>query len=126
MKKLLFLVSFLFALTGTVLAQGAEAPTQDYSAIFMTFGGLVAAVVAITEALKPVLKPQKKIWKILLSWGIGIVLCGFGYLSQLGLFLGISLEYLVILTIGVNIVANWGYDHIVKWILQQIGVLKTT
>lgn len=129
MKRIMILFSMLMlsCLAFPVLAycgDGGEVVQFDPASHFASLGGLVAAVLAVTQMAKNIFKSLGNRTKYL-SWLISLLLSCTGYLLNLGLFEGMSFGWMLLYALSAGLVANSVFDlHIIKGLLALLKVSK--
>ena len=96
--------------------------------MFSTFMAFVAGVMFLTEAVNKLFKVQGQIPKLLVSWGMSLVLAALGFWLQLGFFAGCGTPDMwqgwvkaALVGIGCGLCANGLYDRDEMWhILEKI------
>lgn len=103
----------------------AEADSP-YESIFLTFAALVAGVVVIIEAVKKGLPGMKGIATQVFSWGVGVLLCFFGWWMGLGFLAGLEWWVVLLYGIGASLAANGFADTgFIQWVIGLFIRKKT-
>lgn len=99
--------------------------------VFVSLASLVAVIPVVTQAIKKIIsmitKSEMPSWcNQLLSWIIGIALCMFAWIFDLGCLADANWWQSLIVGFGVSLAANGVFDiELVKWFLELLfGKLK--
>lgn len=94
---------------------------MNYVEAFATLAALVAATPVVTQAIRKLLKIEGGVWAQVLSWVVGLVLCMFGWVFDLGFLADITWWQALIYGIAASLAANGVFDiPFVQWILDLI------
>lgn len=95
---------------------------MDYTEAFATLAALVAATPIVTQAIKKLINKDLPGWaNQLISWGIGILLCMFGWFFNLGCLDILEWWQALLVGLGTGLAANGIFDlSFVQWILNLV------
>ena len=95
---------------------------MDIVSIFGTLAAIVAIVPVITQGIKKLFNKNLPGWaNQLMSWGISILVCFFGWFFDLGILADTNWWQTLIVGIGTGLAANGVFDiEIVKQFLELI------
>lgn len=95
---------------------------MEFTEIFATMTALVAAIPVVTQAIKKIINKDLPSWvNQVLSWGVGIVLCMFGWFFDLGCLDALNWWQALLVGFGTSLAANGVFDiSLIKWILNLI------
>lgn len=95
---------------------------MDIIAMFGTFAALVAAIPVITQAIKKLINKDLPGWaNQLISWGISILVCFFGWFFDLGILADVNWWQTLIVAAGAGLASNGLFDiNLVKQLLELI------
>ena len=95
---------------------------MDITSVFGTFAAIVADVPVITQAIKKLIKKEIPGWaNQLISWGVSILVCFFGWFFDLGFLADINWWQTLIIGFGTGLAANGVYD--IEIIKQILGII---
>lgn len=92
--------------------------------VYLDFFGLVAATIPAAENIIKLLGNPGKTKSLIISWGTGLVLTIIGAFITTSFLYELLWWQILVTGVGVSVVANWGYDKLVKALLEQVGALE--
>lgn len=93
-----------------LFAQGGDTGTIEPGTWFLTLGGFVAAVMAVTEFLKKYLFKTSGFASRFLSWIVAVALAFAGWFLQFGIFAGLQWYWALLYALAAGLAGNGIFD----------------